>query len=626
MKKSPIKILLVEDDLLLSSLMAKMLGENNYIVDIANDGEAAVDLATAIEYELILLDVQIPKLDGIRVCRQLRSQGYYKPILLMTGNNSDANVVAGFDAGADDYITKPCAKEVLLVRMRTLLRRSNAVSAGGLAKQLTANTLTWGNLCLDLDTGRISYGQEGILLTATEYNLLELFLKNPDRIFSRSAILDRLWGFDDAPTDRSIITHIKDIRKKLKAGGLTEEIIETVYGMGYRLKPQPKLVPSTGNNPQIERTDEQLSRSKNQSTIDKVFERFRGVFNQQIAVLTQAKNSLLAGNLTAELQQSAKQEAHKLAGSMGSFGYPQGSKLARAAEHLMMKNESFTEEEITQFSELVTGLQQELTKPTVMLTASPTPTVLSQRLLVVDDDVALTECLKVESEAWGLRLKIAPNLSTARSLLALSMPDVMLLDLSFTETEEDGLTLLQEVNQRSPDLPIIVFTGRDSLADRLAVSRLGAKQFLHKPATTEQIFRAISRVLPKPKTLKAKVLIVDDDALMLARLSDFLTPWGIEVITLTEPQRFWEILISTKPDLVVLDIEMPLINGLELCQVVRQDIQWEHLPILVVTAHTDPESLQKAFMAGSDDFITKPVLGPELVTRVISRIERTQLS
>ena len=626
MKKSPIKILLVEDDLLLSSLMAKMLGENNYIVDIANDGEAAVDLATAIEYELILLDVQIPKLDGIRVCRQLRSQGYYKPILLMTGNNSDTNVVAGFDAGADDYITKPCAKEVLLVRMRTLLRRSNAVSAGGLAKQLTANTLTWGNLCLDLDTGRISYGQEGILLTATEYNLLELFLKNPDRIFSRSAILDRLWGFDDAPTDRSIITHIKDIRKKLKAGGLTEEIIETVYGMGYRLKPQPKLVPSTGNNPQIERTDEQLSRSKNQSTIDKVFERFRGVFNQQIAVLTQAKNSLLAGNLTAELQQSAKQEAHKLAGSMGSFGYPQGSKLARAAEHLMMKNESFTEEEITQFSELVTGLQQELTKPTVMLTASPTPTVLSQRLLVVDDDVALTECLKAESEAWGLRLKIAPNLSTARSLLALSMPDVMLLDLSFTETEEDGLTLLQEVNQRSPDLPIIVFTGRDSLADRLAVSRLGAKQFLHKPATTEQIFRAISRVLPKPKTLKAKVLIVDDDALMLARLSDFLTPWGIEVITLTEPQRFWEILISTKPDLVVLDIEMPLINGLELCQVVRQDIQWEHLPILVVTAHTDPESLQKAFMAGSDDFITKPVLGPELVTRVISRIERTQLS
>ena len=109
---------------------------------------------------------------------------------------------------------------------------------------------------------------------------------------------------------------------------------------------------------------------------------------------------------------------------------------------------------------------------------------------------------------------------------------------------------------------------------------------------------------------------------MLATLSALLTPWGLEVTTLTEPQQFWELLINTVPDLVVLDLEMPLVNGLELCQVVRQDVQWGDLPILVVTAHTDPESLQQAFAAGADDFITKPVLGPELVTRVLSRINR----
>jgi DNA-binding response OmpR family regulator len=221
-------------------------------------------------------------------------------------------------------------------------------------------------------------------------------------------------------------------------------------------------------------------------------------------------------------------------------------------------------------------------------------------------------------------MKIAPNITAARSRLALSMPDVMLLDLSFAETEEDGLTLLRELTERSPNLPIIVFTGRDSLADRLAVSRLGAKQFLHKPATTEQIFRAIARVLPSPKTSEAKVLIVDDDPVMLVKLSALLTPWGLEVTNLKEPQQFWEVLISTEPDLVVLDLEMPIVSGLELCQVVRQDIQWENLPILVVTAHTAPESLQQAFAAGADDFITKPVLGPELVTRVLSRIKRTR--
>ncbi len=617
------KILIVEDDKLLSAILAKVLGANHYAIDRANNGQDGLDLATTVEYDLILLDVQIPKLDGISLCQKLRSQGYCKPILLMTGNDSDADVVAGFDAGADDYISKPFATEVLLARIRTLLRRSQAVSGTDSAKSPSANILTWGNLCLDLDSGRIMFGQQVIPLTAKEYNLLELFLRNPDRIFSRSAILDRLWGFDDAPSDRAINTHIKDLRKKLKAGGLIEEIIETVYGMGYRLKPHPELVASNPNNSDTDSTTKMQSPVRDQSAIEKVLKRFRGVFKEQVVVLEQAKIALLAGNLETELQQSAKNEAHKLAGSLASFGYPEGSKLGRAAEHLLIKDSPFTSAEITQFSQIVTALQEELAKPPVTPKTSPVPLISNYRVLVVDDDAALTERLRAESETWGLRMKIAPNLATARSRLALSMPDVMLLDLSFPETEEDGLTLLRELTERSPNLPIIVFTGRDSLGDRLAVSRLGAKQFLHKPATTEQIFRAISRVLPKTKALQAKVLIVDDDSAVLAHLSALLTPWGLEVITLTEPERFWEMLLVTEPDLVILDRSMPQVSGLELCQVVRQDVQWGDLPILVVTAHTDAESLQQAFTAGADDFITKPVLGPELVTRVLSRIDRT---
>ena len=604
------KILLVEDDILLSGALAKVLEAERYALDRAADGQQGLDLATAIEYDLILLDVQVPKLDGITLCRQLRSQGYRKPILLLTAKDSDADVVAGFDAGADDYISKPCTPEVLLARIRRLLRRSGTVSS-------SSSILTWGNLCLDLDSGRVTFGEQVIPLTATEYNLLELFLRHPDRIFSRSAILDRLWGFDDAPTDRAIVTHIKDVRKKLKAGGLTEEIIETIYGMGYRLKPCKQCSPSDA-------TRKHKSSVRDSSAIDKVLERFRGVFHQQVAVLSQAKTALLAGNLEPELNQAAKQEAHKLAGSMASFGYPEGSKLARSAEHLLINDRAFTPEEITRFSELITALQQELGKPQNKLMAAPVTTVLSHRVLVIDDDAALTERLKAESAAWGLRLKIATNLAAARSRLAMSMPDVIVLDLSFSGTEEDGLMLLQELNERSPNVPVIVLTGRDSLGDRLAVSRLGAKQFLHKPATTEQIFRAISRILPKTQGLQAKVLIVDDDEAVLAHLSALLTPWGVEVITLTEPEQFWQMLVTSSPNLVILDLEMPQVSGLELCQVVRQDVQWGDLPILVVTAHTDADSLSQAFAAGADDFITKPVLGPELVTRVLSRIERTR--
>lgn len=632
MKKSPIRILLVEDDTLLSATLAKVLETNDYTLDRAIDGQAGLDLATLIEYDLILLDVQVPKLDGISLCRQLRSQNYRNPILLLTAKDSDADVVALFDAGADDYINKPYGTEVLLARIRTLLRRSKAVSPGSFAKDSSA-ALTWGHLCLDMDSGRVSFGEQLISLTAKEYNLLELFMRNPDRIFSRSAILDRLWGFDDAPTDRAINTHIKDIRKKLKAGGLTEEMIETVYGMGYRLKPPPQPAPLAANNSAIDRTSKHKSRAGDRSAIDKVLERFRGVFQQQIAVLSSAKTALMTGKLEMELYQSAKNEAHKLAGSMASFGYPEGSKLARSAEHLLISispvNPSgilrpFTAEETTRFSELVTELEQELAKAAVTLTTSPVPTVVSHRVLVVDDDAALTECLKAESEARGFRIKIAPNVAAARSRLAMSMPDLILIDLSFPDTEEDGLTLLRELNERSPNLPIIVFTGRDSLGDRLAASRLGAKQFLHKPATTDQIFQAISRISTKTKAPQAKVLIVDDDPAILAHLSALLTPWGLEVITLTEPQGFWEMLLTTSPNLVILDLEMPQVSGLELCQVVRQDTQRADLPVLVVTARTDADSLTQAFAAGADDFITKPVLGPELVTRVLSRIERNR--
>ncbi|MEG4803508.1 response regulator [Microcoleus sp. ARI1-B5] len=630
MKKSPIRILLVEDDTLLSATLAKVLETNDYTIDRAIDGQAGLDLATLIEYDLILLDVQVPKLDGISLCRQLRSQNYRKPILLLTANDSDADVVALFDAGADDYINKPCGTEVLLARIRTLLRRSKAVSPGSFAKGSSA-ALTWGNLCLDMDSGRVTFGEQVISLTVTEYNVLELFMRNPDRIFSRSAILDRLWGFDGAPTDRAINTHIKDLRKKLKAGGLTAEIIETVYGMGYRLKPRPQAAPLLANNSDTDLRQKQKSRAGEPSAIDKVLERFRGVFQQQIAVLSEAKTALMTGNLEVELYRAAKHEAHKLAGSMASFGYPEGSKLARSAEHLLISVSPvnpcgvlrpFTAEEITRFSEVVTGLEQELAKPAVTLTTSPVPTAVSHRVLVVDGDAALTECLKAESEARGFRMKIAPNVAAARSRLAMSMPDLILIDLSFPETEEDGLTLLRELNERSPNLPVIVFTGRDSLGDRLAASRLGAKQFLHKPATTDQIFRAISRIFTKTQALQSKVLIVDDDPAVLAHLSALLTPWGLEVITLTEPQGFWEMLLTTSPNLVILNVEMPQVSGLELCQVVRQDTQWADLPVLVVTARTDADSLTQAFAAGADDFITKPVLGPELVTRVLSRIER----
>lgn len=616
------RILLVEDDTLLSQKLAQLLTENNYSVDLATNGETGLTLAVVVKYDLILLDWLMPQLDGISLCRQLRSLGYTKPILLLTVKNRNADVVAGLDAGADDYITKPYDEEALLATIRSLLRRSI---------QFSTSKLTWGNLCLDQISGKVTYIDQIIALTSTEYSLLELFLQNPNRLFSRRVILDRLWGFDDAPGEKAVTTHIKDLRKKLKAGGLVEDILETVYGIGYRLKLSPNEPPTTqqwdklAKVSEIEKWNYSVTNKpsrQNLTSVNQVLEQFQNSFSEQVEILEQAKTALLAGNWQVELQETAKKEAHKLAGSMETFGYPKGSRLARELEYLLIQNSTLTDTDITRFCHIVTALRQELKKPPVINTTQPVPLVRKHHVLVIDDDTILTTGLQVEAEARGLQITIAPDLATGRDFLSLVTPDAVLLDLNFPDTEEDGITLLQELLERTPELPIIVFTVRDSLPDRLMVSRLGARQFLHKPAKTEQIFEALTRVLSQAELLEATVLIVDDDPVMLAGLSALLTPWGLNVITLSQPQDFWQVLTATSPDLVMLDLEMPVVNGLELCRVVRQDTQRGNVPISIVTVHNDAESLQQAFASGADDFISKPVVETELVTRIFNLISR----
>ena len=433
---------------------------------------------------------------------------------------------------------------------------------------------------------------------------------------------------------------------------MTEEIIETVYGLGYRLKSPPEekalrdsvseatpkelagrgsvhreMARGDKEDKENEGDKEERSQSKLKglASLSKVLERFRGSFAQQVTVLEQAKIALIEGNLSEVLRQSAGQEAHKLAGGLGTFGYPQGSNLARAIEDMLMDDTALGREEALRLDRLVADLQQELTKPPASFITEPTPPVQIPLVLVVDDDVALTEKLKVEAAVWGMQIETAPDLTTARQKIVQVPPDVILLELTLPDSAEDGLTLLRELAEQSSKIPVLAFTGRDSLADRVAVSRLGGRGFLHKPVLPEQIFKAITKVLPPTQSVEAKVMVVDDDPATLAALSSLLRPWGFQVTSLNEPLRFWEVLTATAPNLLVLDLEMPTFSGIDLCQVVRQDPQWGDLPILVVTAHTDAGSIQRVFAAGADDFISKPVVGPELVTRVTSHIERVRL-
>ncbi len=221
------RILLVEDDVPLAEALAEALIDQRYVVDVVNDGEAAWQQVKALAYDLILLDMMLPKLDGVGLCQRLRSHGYGIPILMLTARDTTTDKVAGLDAGADDYVVKPIDLQELFARIRALLRRGNSPSSP---------ILEWGSLHLDPSTYEVTYEEQPLHLTPKEYNLLELLLRNGRRVLSRSVIIEHLWSLEDPPEEDTVKAHIKSLRQKLKAVGAPNDLIETVHSVGYRLK------------------------------------------------------------------------------------------------------------------------------------------------------------------------------------------------------------------------------------------------------------------------------------------------------------------------------------------------------------------------------------------------------
>jgi DNA-binding response OmpR family regulator len=220
------KLLLVEDNRQLADQLADALTDQNYVVDVARDGEEGWDLMTYGQYDLVMLDVTLPKLDGVSLCRKIRAKGYQTPVLMLTARSSSSDKVTGLDAGADDYLAKPVALNELNARLRALLRRNH--------KELTP-ILEQGRLKLDPSSCQVTYDAQPVKLSPKEYLMLELFLRNGQRIYSRKAILDQLWGLDaELPGEDTVKAHIKGLRQRLRAVGV-ENLIESVYGLGYRL-------------------------------------------------------------------------------------------------------------------------------------------------------------------------------------------------------------------------------------------------------------------------------------------------------------------------------------------------------------------------------------------------------
>jgi two-component system, OmpR family, response regulator MprA len=219
------RVMIVEDDRAVAEAVARALRLAGYTITHRWEGGGVLEALEAEGFDAVILDVGLPGLDGLEVCRLVRTAGHRIPVLMLTARDAVADRVAGLDAGADDYLVKPFALDELLARVRALLRRLN---------QGAAERLRFGDVTLDLGAMVAMRGPRVIELTRTEWQLLELFMRNPGRVLTRSVIFSSVWGYDFGSSSHSLEVYVGYLRRKLEADG-APRLIQTVRGFGYRL-------------------------------------------------------------------------------------------------------------------------------------------------------------------------------------------------------------------------------------------------------------------------------------------------------------------------------------------------------------------------------------------------------
>ncbi len=675
------KILLVEDDEVAIKVLTRTLKAHHYIIDTVTDGEMGWTYGSTFDYDLMVIDIVLPKLDGISLCKRFRAEQYDTPILLLTSQDTSVSRVQGFDAGADDYVVKPFDQAELVARIRALVRRSSTNPFP---------LMTWGDLMLNPSTCEVSYRGQQLALTTKEYELLELMMRDSQHVFSTDELLDHLWSSEKFPSEATVRSHIRRVRQKLVAIGAPPDFVATLHGRGYYLKaPQSDLsvasptaqpvrspqdlsawtsetdthftLASEGINPSPDHPRSLDAQQQYLAFLNELWITTKPNSLDQVRGLLQVIQALQANQFTAQHHIQAERLAHKLAGTLGIFGLHKAVHLSRQLEHWLGSQNPLPPHQAPLMHDLVMALQQTIEDAT-QIQLSQIPAGHSPLLLLVSADDAFNQSLQAIAASRSLQVEqVSPHeLDATLTCLDATIdamgqtPDVILLRLSadpldlnkldlnkldlnkteFSNTEFSNtdqvssqrhgqLQHLQTCTQRYPTLPIVVMSDRLELCDRLDIARQGGKLFLDTSTPPERVIAAAVELL-KGSKLPPKVMIVDDDLTWLCTLPTLLKPWGFKVTTLADPQQFWTVLQAVNPDVLVLDVNIPEINGFELCQILRSDPQWQRLPVLFLSVLTDSTHQQQAFSAGADDYLCKPLMGSELASRILSRLQRVR--
>jgi len=226
------RILVVEDDLDIAHLVEMHLKDLGAEVTLAHDGNVALEVATKRPFDLIILDLMLPGIDGLEICRRLRSRTNYTPILMLTARSADVDRIVGLELGADDYLTKPFNVRELIARVKALLRRVDALTKP--ESDAPTSLLEFGDLVIDVDKRKVTLRGEEVELTAKEFDLLLQFAKNPGRVYTRAQLLDLVWGYGHDGYEHTVNSHINRLRSKIESDQSKPSWILTVWGVGYK--------------------------------------------------------------------------------------------------------------------------------------------------------------------------------------------------------------------------------------------------------------------------------------------------------------------------------------------------------------------------------------------------------
>lgn len=226
------RVLIVEDDKDIANLVALHLKDLGCQCDLVHDGEKGLEYALKKDYDLIILDLMLPNLDGVEICKEVRTEKKYTPIMMLTSKSEELDRVLGLELGADDYITKPFSVRELLARVKAILRRIDAVKddVEGVGKK----QIKFRDLFIDIEKRKVTMKDERVELTAKEFDLLALFAGNPGKAFTRQNLLDTVWGYTFEGYDHTVNSHINRLRSKIEADSSEPKYIQTVWGIGYK--------------------------------------------------------------------------------------------------------------------------------------------------------------------------------------------------------------------------------------------------------------------------------------------------------------------------------------------------------------------------------------------------------